>query len=57
MHPFTSVTVTVYVPALNPVAAEVEPPDGAQLKVYGEVPLDAVIVAVPLAPPLHEIFV
>ena len=45
-----SVTRSVYVPAINPLAVAAEPPLGLQLYVYGEVPPVTVALAVPLAP-------
>ncbi len=50
-HPDASVTVTVYVPAVNPEAEDVVPPEGLHEYVYGSVPPVAVAVAVPLEPP------
>ena len=49
---FASVTVTVYVPAISPLAVAVV---AALLhaKVYGDVPPEPLAVAVPLLPPLQ----
>ncbi len=56
VQPFASVTVTVYVPAVNPVAvAAVCPP--VQAYVYGAVPPLAVTVAAPVLAPLHNTFI
>jgi len=56
VQPFASVAVTVYVPAVSPVAlAEVEPED--QTKVFVPVPPVAEAVADPFDPPLHDTFV
>ena len=46
-HPFASVTVTTYVPALNPVIVCVVSPPGLQEYVYGGVPPVGLAVAVP----------
>jgi hypothetical protein len=51
VHPFASVTVTVYPPAVRPVAEEPVPPEGAHEYVYPEVPPDAVTEAEPVLPP------
>lgn len=50
-QPFASVMFTVYVPATNPVTVAVVALTGDQLYVYGAVPPDVVIVAVPFVPP------
>ena len=50
-HPLASVTSTVYVPAVNPFALALLPPEGCQLKLYGPVPPVASAVAVPLDAP------
>ena len=58
VHPAgPDVTVTVYVPAINPVALAPVPPEGAHAYVYVPVPPVAVTVALPVAAPLHRIFV
>ena len=57
VHPFASVTVTVYVPFASPVAVAPVPPDGAQLYVYPPAPPPAVTVAEPFVPPKQETFV
>jgi len=49
-----SVTVTVYVPAANPVAVAAVPPEGDQEYVYEPVPPLTLTVAEPLVPPLQE---
>ena len=56
VHPFTSVTVAVYVPAVKPVMLAVV---AALLhtKVYGVVPPAPLAVADPLLPPLQLMFV
>ena len=51
-HRLTSFTVTVYVPAAKPVAVAVVCPL-LQLYVYGDVPPEALTVAVPLLAPLQ----
>src|SRR5688572_30292071 len=51
VHPLASVTVTVYVPAVRPVALALVPPEGAQLYEYAGVPPPAVAVALPVFPP------
>ena len=51
VHPFASVTVTVYVPAASALAVVPVPPLGAHEYVYGDVPPVAVTVAVPVDPP------
>ena len=52
VHPFSSVTVTVYVPATKPVAVAVVCPS-LQEYVYAPVPPEGVAVAVPSLPPLQ----
>ena len=54
---FASVTVTVYVPAVRPVAVALVPPDGAHEYVNGPVPPVIVTVADPFPPPLHDTLV
>ncbi len=54
---FTSVIVTVYVPAERLLAVAELPPLGAHAYVNGPVPPVIVPVADPLFPPLHETFV
>src|SRR6185437_80675 len=56
IHAFASVTVTVYVPAVNPVAVALVPPLGAHENVYAGVPPEGEAVAVPLGsvPPQAE---
>jgi hypothetical protein len=54
---FASVTVTVYVPALSPVAIAPVPPAGAHEYVYPPAPPLATTVADPFAPPEQETFV
>ena len=51
VHAFASVTVTVYDPALKPVAVALVCPPGAHAYVYGVVPPPAVAVALPLLLP------
>jgi hypothetical protein len=53
-HPFASVMVHVYVPAVNPLAVAPVPPDGAQEYVYPGVAPDATTDAVPVFPPLQR---
>ena len=53
VHPLLSVTLTVYVPADNPVAVILVCPLGFHKYVYGAVPPLAAAVAVPVLPPLH----
>jgi hypothetical protein len=48
-HPLASVIVTVYPPAASPVAVEPVCPDGFQEYVYGDVPPEAVTLALPFA--------
>ena len=55
-QPLASVTVAVCEPALRLVAVLLLWPL-LQLKVYGAVPPDALRIALPLFPPLHETFV
>jgi hypothetical protein len=57
VHPFASVTVTVYVPLANPDTVAPVPPDGAQVYVYPPTPPPGVTVAEPLLPPKQETFV
>ena len=57
VHPFASVTVTVYVPAHRPVADAPVPPDGAHEYVYGPTPPVATTDATPVHPPLHRTLV
>ena len=57
VHPVTSVTVTEYVPADNPEAAELLCPEGFQLYVYGEVPPVTAAFADPVVPPKHTLAV
>ena len=58
IQPLASVTVTVYVPALSPVAVGVVCTGVVFHEyVYGAVPPVAFTVAVPLFPPLHNTFV
>ena len=52
-----SVTVTVYTPALKPVAVADVPPDGDHEYVYPPAPPDGVTEAVPFEPPLHDTLV
>ena len=54
VHPFASVTVTVYAPALSPLAVAAVPPDGDHEYVYPAVPLLATTLALPEFPPLHK---
>jgi len=54
VHPFASVTVTVYVPADKLFAVALVPPEGAHEYVYEPVPPPAVTVALPVVPPLHN---
>jgi len=54
VHPFASVTVTVYEPAAKPLAVAEVPPEGAHEYVYEPVPPLAVTVALPVLPPLHN---
>ena len=58
LHPFTSKTDTVYVPALNPVTV-IFVCTGTVLHEYvkGDVPPETDAVAEPSLPPLHETFV
>jgi hypothetical protein len=51
LHPFASFTVTVYVPAHNPVMDGVVCPPGAHEYVYPGVPPPAITEAVPLHNP------
>src|SRR5580692_1868567 len=53
VHPSRSVTVTVYVPALSPLAIFVLLLFGLQEYVYGAVPPPAAALASPLEPPLQ----
>ena len=57
-QPFTSVTEQIHVPAESPVAVA-EDCAGVvfQLKVYGPVPPDTAMVALPVAPPKHKTLV
>jgi hypothetical protein len=59
VHPFASVTVTVYVLAASPVAVAALPPEGAQLYVYPDptVPPLPDAFAVPLLPPKQDTLV
>jgi hypothetical protein len=57
VHPFASVTVTVYEPAMSVFAVAPVPPDGAHAYVYGAVPPATVTVAEPLLPPKQVTFV
>jgi hypothetical protein len=57
VQPFASVTVTVYEPAISPVAVEPVPPEGDHAYVYAPVPPDAITDAEPVFPPLHNTFV
>lgn len=50
VQPFSSVTVTEYIPDVNPLMLEVVAPL-LHKYVYPEVPPDAVTLAVPLLPP------
>ena len=50
-------TVTVYVPAHNPVALGPVPPDGAHAYVYVPLPPLAATVATPVHAPLHATLV
>lgn len=52
-QPSLPVTVTVYVPAVRPVAVAAFPPVGDHAYVYGGDPEEAFTVAVPFAPPKH----
>jgi hypothetical protein len=55
---WASVTVTIYVPAVRPVAVAVVCTGVVlQLYVYGVVPPDAATVTEPLLPPLHDTLV
>src|SRR5690349_14868435 len=56
LQPALSVTVYVYVPAINPVADVVLPPDGAHELVYGGDPPIFVASAAPSFPPKQETF-
>src|ERR1700733_8277216 len=56
VQPFLSVIVTVYVPAVRPVAVALVPPLGVHAYVYGVVPPAPVAVALPLLPPLQLTF-
>jgi hypothetical protein len=55
-QPFTSVTVTVYGPAVNGVPVGPVPPPGDHAYEYGPVPPEAATVADPLLPPKQETF-
>src|SRR5688572_24238563 len=58
VHPAgPEVTLTVYVPARNPVAEAPVPPDGAHAYVYVPVPPVAVTLALPVVAPKHRMFV
>jgi hypothetical protein len=57
VHPAGEETVTVYVPAVRPVALEPVPPEGAHKYVYVPVPPVAVTEALPVDPPLQRMFV
>jgi hypothetical protein len=56
IHPFASVIVTVYVPAVNPPAVTVVCKVGFHEYVYGTVPPAALTVERPLFPPLQVTF-
>ena len=56
-HPFTSVTVTVYGPAVSGVPVVPVPPEGAHAYEYGPVPPVASTVAEPLLPPKQDTLV
>ena len=56
VHPFASVAVTVYVPAVRLLIVTVVAPVFHKYE-YPEVPFDANAVALPVAPPLHKTFV
>jgi hypothetical protein len=56
VHPFASITVTVYVPAVRPVAVAVVWLLIDHRYVIGAVPPVAVAVALPLLPPAQETF-
>ena len=53
VHPFASVITTVYVPADKFVFDALDPPTFHEYE-YGAVPPEAVTIADPLLPPLHE---
>jgi len=55
VHPLASVAVTVYVPAVRPVAVAVVAPV-LHTKVLVPVPPEAEAVADPVDPPLHSTF-
>ena len=57
VHALPSETVTVYVPALKPVADALLPPVGAHAYVYTPVPPVAVTAALPVFPPKHATLV
>jgi hypothetical protein len=57
VQPAGEETVTVYEPAVRPVADAPVPPEGAHEYVYVPVPPVAVTDALPVAPPLHKTFV
>ena len=57
MHPFASVAVTVYSPAVSPFAEAVMIPEGFQEKPKAPVPPEATAVADPVIPPLQATFV
>jgi len=57
VHPPAPVTVTVYVPAHNPVAVAAVPPLGAHAYVKGPFPAVTVTAALPLHCALHNTLV
>ena len=55
VHPFTSVTLTEYVPAARLLSDEEVPPPGVHEYEYPPAPPETETEALPLLSPLHEI--